>query len=77
MHMLGKPEHQFLQARALAVAGDLRRALAAAERLCILLGEGGPEERRDAAVLYLHAGNLPAARAHLLAYSRSAAAKGE
>ena len=61
---------------ALLPAGDLRRALAAVERLCILLGEAGPAERRDVAVLYLHAGDLPAGRAHLAAYARSAAAAG-
>ncbi|KAK9909325.1 hypothetical protein WJX75_000539 [Coccomyxa subellipsoidea] len=55
-------------------AGDLRRALAAAERLCILLGDEGPLERRDVAVLYLHACNFPAASAHLAAYTATSIA---
>ena len=37
-------------------AGDARRALAAAERLVLLCGDACPEERRDAAVLLLQAG---------------------
>lgn len=57
-------------------AGDLRRALAAAERLCILLGDEGPLERRDVAVLYLHACNFPAASAHLAAYTATSIAAG-
>lgn len=57
-------------------AGDLRRALAASERLCILLGDDGPLERRDVAVLYLHAGDLAAASVHLAAYMSSSAAAG-
>ena len=36
--------------------GDARRALAAAERLVLLCGDACPEERRDAAVLLLQAG---------------------
>ncbi|CAL8467605.1 g7143 [Coccomyxa elongata] len=55
-------------------AGDLRRALASSERLCILLGDDGPLERRDVAVLYLHAGDLAAASVHLAAYMSSSAA---
>ena len=58
-------------------AGDLRRALASAERLCILLGDEAYFEWRDVAVLYLHAGNLPAALAHLDAYASTPAAKGK
>ena len=54
-------------------AGDLRRALAAAERLVILRGEAVPEERRDLAVLYCHTGRLQDARAELKAYSKSMA----
>ncbi|CAK0760877.1 hypothetical protein CVIRNUC_002808 [Coccomyxa viridis] len=56
-------------------AGDLRRALASAERLCIVLGDEAYFEWRDVAVLYLHAGNLPAALAHLDAYASTPAAK--
>jgi hypothetical protein len=50
-------------------AGDLRRALAASERLVILRGEIVPEERMDLAVLYCHAGRLREARAELRAYA--------
>lgn len=50
-------------------AGDLRRAVAAAERLVILRGDTVLEERRDLAVLYCHAGKLAEARAELKAYS--------
>lgn len=39
-------------------AGDLRRAVAAAERLATVFGDTHPRERRDAAVLLLHAGNF-------------------
>lgn len=38
------------------LTGDLRRALASAERLAILCGDLLPVERRDAAVLLAHAG---------------------
>ena len=37
-------------------AGDLRRALAAAERLVLLRGDEEPDLRRDLSVLYLHCG---------------------
>jgi hypothetical protein len=57
-------------------AGDLRRALAAAERLVILRGEEVPEERRDLAVLYCHAGMLREAKVELKAYA-AAQAKGD
>ena len=58
-------------------AGDLRRALASTERLCIVLGDEGFFEWRDVAMLYLHAGNLPAALSHLDAYACTPAAKGK
>ncbi|KAG7668476.1 hypothetical protein Ndes2526B_g03893 [Nannochloris sp. 'desiccata'] len=50
-------------------AGDLRRALAAAERLVILRGDDAPEERRDLAVLYCHAGMFREAKVELRAYA--------
>jgi len=50
-------------------AGDLRRALAAAERLVILRGEDAPEERRDLAVLYCHAGMFREAKVELKTYA--------
>lgn len=53
-------------------AGDLRRALAAAERLAIL--RGAPEDRRDLAALYCHAGRLREAQAELKAYAVARAA---
>jgi hypothetical protein len=61
--------------------GDLRRALAAQERLVVLrtlLGSGAalPEARRDLAALYCHAGRLAEARAELRAARSSAAAPG-
>jgi hypothetical protein len=65
-----------VKTRLRCLTGDLRRALAAAERLCILLGDRGPLERRDVAVLYLHAGDIVAAKVHLDAYSASEAARG-
>ena len=58
-------------------AGDLRRALASTERLCIVLGDDAHFEWRDVAVLYLHTSNLPAALAHLDAYACTPAAKGK
>lgn len=58
-------------------AGDLRRALASTERLCIVMGDEGAFELRDVAALYLHAGDLPAAVTHLNAYAKSSAAKGD
>jgi hypothetical protein len=54
-------------------AGDLRRALAAAERLVILQGDDAPEERRDLAVLYCHAGMLQEAKVELKAYAAAQA----
>ena len=57
-------------------AGDLRRALASTERLCLVLGDEGAFELRDVAALYLHAEDLPAAMTHLHAYAVSRAAKG-
>ncbi len=57
-------------------AGDLRRALAAAERLVILRGEEVPEERRDLAVLYCHAGMLREAKVELKAYAAAQATGG-
>ena len=44
------------QQRGRVGAGDLRRALAAAERLVLLCGDAEPVERRDAAVLLALAG---------------------
>ena len=52
-------------------AGDLRRALAAAERLALLCGDA---ERRDGGVLLLHAGRAAEAAAELGAYAVCAAA---
>jgi hypothetical protein len=43
-------------------AGDLRRAVAAVERLATIFGDEHPAERRDAGVLLLHAGHFPQAR---------------
>ena len=53
--------------------GDLRRAMASAERLVLLAGDS---ERRDLAVLQLHAGNAAAAAAELACYASSNAARG-
>ncbi|KAI7836487.1 hypothetical protein COHA_009639 [Chlorella ohadii] len=52
-------------------AGDIRRAVAACERLVLLCGEACPWERRDLAVLYMHLGQFREAKAELLAFSRS------
>ncbi|KAF8062088.1 pho-4 [Scenedesmus sp. PABB004] len=49
-------------------AGDLMRCVAAAERLVMLVGDEQPQERRDLAVLLLHAGQPEAAAAELGAY---------
>jgi hypothetical protein len=49
--------------------GDLRRALAAAEKLVILGGDTAGEERRDLAALYCHCGRLEAAYVELRAYA--------
>eukprot|EP00775_Hariotina_reticulata_P010072 gene10072-10227_t len=49
-------------------AGDLNRCLAAAERLVMMVGDEQPQERRDLAVLLLHAGQPAAAAAELAAY---------
>ncbi|GIL77166.1 hypothetical protein Vretimale_3164 [Volvox reticuliferus] len=57
-------------------AGDLRRALAACERLVLLAGEQYPEERRDLAVLLLHCGNVGAARLELRTYLKSVSGPG-
>jgi len=53
-------------------AGDLRRALAAAERLALLAGDA---ERRDLGALLLHAGRPAEAAAELSAYAASAAGR--
>ena len=53
-------------------AGDIRRAKAAAERLCILAGDDCPWQRRDAGVLLLHAGQICQAATELEAYHSSA-----
>lgn len=42
--------------------GDLRRSLAAAERLVMLVGDEDPQERRDLAILLLHANRLEEAQ---------------
>lgn len=55
-------------------AGDLVRAIAAAERLVLLCGDAGPREARDLGVLLAHAGVLPEAEAHLAAFAGSASA---
>jgi len=63
-------------------AGDIRRSLAACERLVLLdsaaeAAGGGPpagHERRDLAVLLLHGGRFGAARAEMRAYLASPAA---
>ena len=52
--------------------GDIRRAKAAAERLCILAGDDCPWQRRDAGVLLLHAGQICQAATELEAYHSSA-----
>jgi hypothetical protein len=49
-------------------AGDISRCLAAAERLVMMVGDEQPQERRDLAVLLLHAGYPAAAAAELSAY---------
>ena len=65
-----------VESAAVLPAGDLRRALASTERLCLVLGNEGAFELRDVAALYLHAEDLPAAMTHLNAYAASSAAKG-
>ena len=50
--------------------------MAAAERLVILRGEEVPEERRDLAVLYCHAGMLREAKVELKAYAAAQATGG-
>lgn len=57
-------------------AGDLRRALAACERLVLLLGDAAPEERRDLAALYAAAGRPAAALAELRRFTEIGAAAG-
>lgn len=49
----------------------MRRAKAAAERLCILAGDEFPWERRDASVLLWHTGQVSQAAAELEAYEGS------
>ena len=49
----------------------MRRAKAAAERLCILAGDAFPWERRDVAVLLWHTGEVSQAAAELEAYVSS------
>lgn len=49
----------------------MRRAKAAAERLCILAGDEFPWERRDASVLLWHTGQVEQAAAELEAYQSS------
>jgi len=56
-------------------AGDLRRARAAAERICMLVGDQRPAERRDAAVLLIHSGEFAQGRAELDAYLASPEAR--
>mmetsp|Transcript_19795 Transcript_19795/g.59797 ORF Transcript_19795/g.59797 Transcript_19795/m.59797 type:complete len:513 (+) Transcript_19795:154-1692(+) len=56
-------------------AGDLRRALAATERLATIFGDRHPQERRDAGVLLLHAGHPAQALAELQEYCRTEAAE--
>ena len=51
-------------------AGDLRRCLAACERVVMLIGDAQPRERRDLGALYLHAGLFDEARAELAEYLR-------
>ncbi|GAB4816397.1 hypothetical protein N2152v2_003443 [Parachlorella kessleri] len=53
-------------------AGDLRRAVAATERLVLLCGERYPKERRDLAVLYLHCGRREQARVELEHFAKRA-----
>jgi hypothetical protein len=50
-------------------AGDISRAIAAAERLVILRGGSCPDERRDLGVLYCHAGRFQEAWAELNSYA--------
>ena len=52
-------------------AGDMRRALAASERLCMLVGDSDPQQRRDAAVLLYHVGNIDQAAVELDVYMSS------
>uniref|UniRef100_A0A061S4C7 Protein SirB1 N-terminal domain-containing protein n=1 Tax=Tetraselmis sp. GSL018 TaxID=582737 RepID=A0A061S4C7_9CHLO len=56
-------------------AGDLRRARAAAERICMLVGDERPSERRDLAVLLAHCGEFGRAAAELKAYLSTPAAE--
>ncbi|PSC74794.1 hypothetical protein C2E20_2429 [Micractinium conductrix] len=57
-------------------AGDMRRALAACERLVLLQGDACPAERRDLAALYMHVGRFREAKAELQAFVRVSAAAG-
>jgi hypothetical protein len=54
-------------------AGDMRRARAAVERLCILVGDERPWERRDAAILLYHCGEIRQAAVEMEAYESSSA----
>ncbi len=56
-------------------AGDIRRAMAAAERLVLLCGEAEPRERRDLGVLLFHVGDLGGAYAELRCYAQTSAAR--
>lgn len=58
-------------------AGDLRRAVAASERLATVFGDAHPRERRDAAVLLLHAGKFAQAHAELQEYLRTDVSKAD
>ncbi len=53
------------------MAGDMRRAKAAAERLCILAGDAFPWERRDVSVLLWHTGEISQAAVEMEAYASS------
>ena len=57
-------------------AGDIRRALAACERLVLLRPER-PEYRRDLAVLLCHIGKLVEAKVELQEYDRLVVKKGQ
>lgn len=49
----------------------MRRAKAAAQRLCILAGDAFPWERRDVSVLLFHTGEVSQAATELEAYESS------
>jgi hypothetical protein len=52
-------------------AGDVRRAIAACERLVLLCGESAPSERRDLAALYIRQGMLEKGKIELQTYQES------